>query len=321
MPTIRLADADDVAFLGARDHHVSADELVAVVGRGRVLLLVDESAAEPLGWLRWGLFWDMVPFMNMLHVVARPSRGQGLGRLLVEDWECRASRRRLRAGADVDACPTSGPSTSTGTSAMWTRERSSCPTRLPRSVPQAARLTAPPARGRKPPNCRSDGRSDVWGPVRTPARASDPGSRAVCGPDFVHRSPHRGVETWREAQRTAIMDIEAARSSARGPIHVRTGSTAGPPAPRSRRRGACERRDSRAVRPRVRPRTRVARAAQRRRVRRVRDPGARGPRGGPQASGHVHRLDRRARSAPPDLGDRQQRRRRVAGRLLRPRRA
>jgi GNAT superfamily N-acetyltransferase len=88
MPTIRLADADDVGFLGTRDHHVSADELVAVVGRGRVLLLVDESAAEPLGWLRWVLFWDQVPFMNLLHVVA-DHRGRGFGRLLVGEWESR----------------------------------------------------------------------------------------------------------------------------------------------------------------------------------------------------------------------------------------
>jgi GNAT superfamily N-acetyltransferase len=88
MPTIRLADADDVGFLGPRDHHVPADELVAVVGRGRVLLLVDESAAEPLGWLRWGLFWDQVPFMNLLHVAA-DHRGRGFGRLLVGEWESR----------------------------------------------------------------------------------------------------------------------------------------------------------------------------------------------------------------------------------------
>jgi GNAT superfamily N-acetyltransferase len=67
---------------------VSADELVAVVGRGRVLLLVDESADEPLGWLRWGLFWDQVPFMNLLHVVA-DHRGRGFGRLLVGEWESR----------------------------------------------------------------------------------------------------------------------------------------------------------------------------------------------------------------------------------------
>ena len=41
-----------------------------------------------IGWLRWGLFWDEIPFMNMLHV-AEEHRGQGIGRLLVEDWELR----------------------------------------------------------------------------------------------------------------------------------------------------------------------------------------------------------------------------------------
>ena len=43
---------------------------------------------------------------------------------------------------------------------------------------------------------------------------------------------------------------------------------------------------------------------------------ARGSRGGPPAPGDVHRLDRRAGSAPPRLGDPRQRRRRGAGRLL-----
>ena len=136
--------------------------------------------------------------------------------------------------------------------------------------------------------------------------------------DFVHRSPRaRGGDVERGLS-AAIMDIEAARSSARGPFHVSPRSPVALRPPRSRRRGARERRDSEAVRSRVRPRSSSPRAAQRRRVRRVRHPGARGPRGGPQATRHVHRLDRRARSAPPDLGDRQQRRRRVAGRLLRP---
>ena len=89
MPDVRVAGHDDLAFLGARDAHVSADELAAVVDRGRVLLLVDPKVSEPLGWVRWGLFWDMVPFMNMLQVV-ESARGRGLGRLLVEDWEGRA---------------------------------------------------------------------------------------------------------------------------------------------------------------------------------------------------------------------------------------
>ena len=50
------------------------------------------------------------------------------------------------------------------------------------------------------------------------------------------------------------------------------------------------------------------------------DPGARGPRGGAQATGHVHRLDGPARPAPPGLRDRRQLGRRGAGRLLRPHR-
>jgi len=92
MPHVRPACADDLAFLEARDRHVTADELAAVVGRGRVLLLVDRDEPEPLGWLRWGLFWDSVPFMNLLHVL-EAHRGRGLGRLLVEDWQahCRGA--------------------------------------------------------------------------------------------------------------------------------------------------------------------------------------------------------------------------------------
>jgi GNAT superfamily N-acetyltransferase len=88
MPDVRLAGPGDLEHLIARDRHVSPDELVAVVGRGRVLLLVDHVAPEPLGWLRWGLFWDAVPFMNLLHVL-ETHRGRGYGRLLVEAWESR----------------------------------------------------------------------------------------------------------------------------------------------------------------------------------------------------------------------------------------
>lgn len=84
MPDVRLATAADLGFLGHHDRHVGRPELSAVVARGRVLLLVE--GPERVGWLRWGLFWDAVPFMNLLHVV-EAHRGRGLGRLLVETWE------------------------------------------------------------------------------------------------------------------------------------------------------------------------------------------------------------------------------------------
>ena len=82
--TTRVAGETDLSFLGEIDAHVSAQELAQVVGLGRVLVAeVDGSAA---GCLRWGLFWDAVPFMNLLHVVAE-HRGRNVGTTLVGAWE------------------------------------------------------------------------------------------------------------------------------------------------------------------------------------------------------------------------------------------
>ena len=52
-------------------------------------------------------------------------------------------------------------------------------------------------------------------------------------------------------------------------------------------------------------------------VQRPPSPGPGGPRSGPQAAGHVHRLDRHPRAHALRVGDHRQRRRRGAGRLLR----
>lgn len=81
---IRKAEAQDIAFLAAHDVHVSKREFEAVVRRGRVYVACREE--KIIGWLRYGLFWDNTPFMNMLMVV-EPMRGQGIGRMLVTRWE------------------------------------------------------------------------------------------------------------------------------------------------------------------------------------------------------------------------------------------
>ena len=65
---------------------------------------------------------------------------------------------------------------------------------------------------------------------------------------------------------------------------------------------------------------RAASKAGRLRLHRGEHPGPRGPRGRPPTAGHVHRLDRRARPAPPRLGGRRQLDRRGDGRP-RPRRS
>lgn len=82
--TTLVADAAHLALLRELDRHVAPQELASLVRAGRVL--VAEVGDAPVGFLRWGLFWDQVPFMNLLWVVAE-RRGRGIGTALVRTWE------------------------------------------------------------------------------------------------------------------------------------------------------------------------------------------------------------------------------------------
>ena len=87
----RIATDSDLPFLSEVDRHVSPSELTHVIAVGRVMVAeVDGSTA---GCLRWGLFWDAIPFMNLLFVVPE-QRGQRVGTTLVEEWE----RSQVAAG-------------------------------------------------------------------------------------------------------------------------------------------------------------------------------------------------------------------------------
>ena len=82
---IRQAGESDLYFLEAHDRHIDAQELARVVRLGRVVIATDAEGA-PVGWLRWGLFWDNTPFMNLLFVLPQ-ARGRGVARALVARWE------------------------------------------------------------------------------------------------------------------------------------------------------------------------------------------------------------------------------------------
>ncbi len=81
---IKVSSESDLHFLKTYDRHLSPKELEYSVQRQRVYIAVQNGV--PVGWLRWNLFWDNIPFMNMLYI-AEAYRKQGIGRSLVTFWE------------------------------------------------------------------------------------------------------------------------------------------------------------------------------------------------------------------------------------------
>ncbi len=81
---IRHAGPADLPFLSENDRHIPLAELDSAIRLGRVLLLTVDGV--PAGWLRWNLFWDNTPFMNLLYLLDG-YRMQGCGRTLVSHWE------------------------------------------------------------------------------------------------------------------------------------------------------------------------------------------------------------------------------------------
>ncbi|MCL2285527.1 MAG: GNAT family N-acetyltransferase [Firmicutes bacterium] len=64
--------------------HICKNAIKDKISRGEIYGAYDGD--KLIGWLRYSLFWDMVPFMNMLQIFPE-YRGKGVGRQLVEFWE------------------------------------------------------------------------------------------------------------------------------------------------------------------------------------------------------------------------------------------
>lgn len=79
--TAGLKDAEELAL---RDKHISRKELENCLASGRVYLA--KEGDKLIGWLRYGLFWDNTPFLNMLYVM-KERWGRGCGGKLLTYWE------------------------------------------------------------------------------------------------------------------------------------------------------------------------------------------------------------------------------------------
>ncbi len=81
---IRYARSGDIEMISEYDKHISKEELKNAVAMKRIILLFVDG--EYKGWLRFNLFWDNIPFMNLLFVLEE-QRGKGYGKKMVAFWE------------------------------------------------------------------------------------------------------------------------------------------------------------------------------------------------------------------------------------------
>lgn len=82
---IRYAETGDLEMIAEYDTHIAKAEMENAIARKRIILLFIDGKYE--GWLRFNLFWDNIPFMNLLFIISEDQRGKGYGRKLVAFWE------------------------------------------------------------------------------------------------------------------------------------------------------------------------------------------------------------------------------------------
>lgn len=81
---IKYATLQDLNWLKEHDKHIDFEILREKIENKELIIAQNES--EIHGWLRYGFFWDSIPFMNMLFI-NKAMRGKGIGRRLVKFWE------------------------------------------------------------------------------------------------------------------------------------------------------------------------------------------------------------------------------------------
>ncbi len=81
---IRYANESDWKVLKNYDKHICPNELKNSIHAKRVLVVIENDIV--IGWLRYNLFWDHIPFMNMLYFLSEYRR-KGYGKQLVQFWE------------------------------------------------------------------------------------------------------------------------------------------------------------------------------------------------------------------------------------------
>jgi hypothetical protein len=72
---IRKANKNDVDTINAHDEWVNRETIIKKIDDNQIYVAYDNE--EFVGWLRYGLFWDNTPYMNMLYLLEQ-YRGKGI---------------------------------------------------------------------------------------------------------------------------------------------------------------------------------------------------------------------------------------------------
>ncbi len=81
---IELATEKDYKYIVERDRHIP-ETLVRTKIKEKEIFIIKDSEKE-IGWMRYGYFWDSIPFMNMIWI-DEEYRGQGIGKKIILYWE------------------------------------------------------------------------------------------------------------------------------------------------------------------------------------------------------------------------------------------
>ena len=90
MIEIRYVEREDRKFWQRLDRHLPDGEFEDKMRRKRGYVILKDHV--PVGFLRYNLFWDQIPFCTMLYIDA-PFQGKGHGKKMMEYWEMDMKRQ------------------------------------------------------------------------------------------------------------------------------------------------------------------------------------------------------------------------------------
>lgn len=90
MYDFEYADEHYFEYLKEYDSHISLEMLSRKIKDREIIIA--KTKEKITGWLRYGYFWDNIPFINMI-IIDKQYRGKGIGKDLVGFWEREMSNK------------------------------------------------------------------------------------------------------------------------------------------------------------------------------------------------------------------------------------